>query len=302
MPHLRLAPDRPLDLRLTLGPLRHGLWDPTARLGAAELWRASRTPEGPATLHLRWDGRTVEASTWGPGAAWELAHLPQLLGETDRPGDLVPRHGIVAELVRRHPGLRLTRTDRVVEGVVPAVIEQKVTGLEAHRVWSGLVRRFGAAAPPSDRGDAPVRLPPEPSVLAALPYHAFHPLGLERRRAEVLRTVGRAAGALEATRELDADAARARLTALPGIGLWTAAEALRVARGDPDAVSLGDYHLPRLVGWLLAGERDADDARMLELLEPYRGQRARVVALLEHAGWQPPRRAPRLAPRAIAGL
>ena len=98
------------------------------------------------------------------------------------------------------------------------------------------------------------------------------------------------------------EAAMRRLTAIPGIGPWTAAEALRVATGDPDLVSLGDYHLPSLVAWALVGEARADDQRMLELLEPYRGQRGRVVRLLEASGIQVPRFGPRMALRSIAGL
>ena len=233
MPRLRLTPLGPLDLRLTLGPLRHGRYDPTIRLTATELWRASRSPHGPVTLHLRWDGRAVEAAAWGPGAEWELAHLPELVGETDRPRDLVPRHDVVTELVRRLPGLRMCRTNRVVEALVPGVLEQKVVGLEAHRVWSALVRRYGAAAPTADAAGPPVRLPPDPATLGGLPYYAFHPLGLERRRAEVLGRVGRSALALEAVVPLRLDQAEARLRLLPGIGPWTAAEALRVACGDP---------------------------------------------------------------------
>ncbi len=89
------------------------------------------------------------------------------------------------------------------------------------------------------------------------------------------------------------------LLAIPGVGPWTAGEVGRAALGDPDAVSVGDYHLPSLVAWLLAGERRADDARMLELLEPYRGQRGRVIRLLEAAGTWPPRRGPRMPARSI---
>jgi 3-methyladenine DNA glycosylase/8-oxoguanine DNA glycosylase len=93
--------------------------------------------------------------------------------------------------------------------------------------------------------------------------------------------------------------AYARLMAVPGIGPWTAAEVGVRALGDPDAVSVGDFHLPNLVAFALAGEPRANDARMLELLEPYRGQRARVIRLLELSAIRPPRYGPRLSPRRL---
>jgi 3-methyladenine DNA glycosylase/8-oxoguanine DNA glycosylase len=137
-------------------------------------------------------------------------------------------------------------------------------------------------------------------VLAALPYWAYHPLGLERRRADVIRRVASRASWLEAAAALSPSDAMARLRSLDGVGPWTMAETLRTASGDPDAVSVGDYHLPSLVGWALAGERRADDARMLQLLEPYAGQRARVARLLELSGLRTPRRGPRMPARDIA--
>ncbi|MDH3729946.1 MAG: DNA-3-methyladenine glycosylase 2 family protein, partial [Acidimicrobiia bacterium] len=88
--------------------------------------------------------------------------------------------------------------------------------------------------------------------------------------------------------------AAARLTALPGIGEWTASQVVQVVLGDPDSVMVGDYKLPSFVTWNLAGEPRGDDARMLELLEPYRGHRARVVRLLKAGGESPPRYGPRL--------
>lgn len=298
---LTISLDRPLDLERTLAPLRHGPSDPTIRLTAAELWRASRTPVGPASLHLRVEGRTVLARSWGPGADWELAGLPDLIGQDDHPEALRPAHPLVAELARRFAGVRLTRTGRMVEALLPAVCEQKVTGLEARRTYQGLIRAFGEPAPEPPGGPG-LLLPPAPERLAHLPYHAFHPLGLERRRAEVLQRIGAHAEALEAAVAMAPDAARARLMVVPGIGPWTAAEATRVALGDPDAVSLGDYGQPALVAWALAGEREADDARMLELLAPYPGQRARVITLLELGRSRPPRRGPRLAARRIEAL
>jgi 3-methyladenine DNA glycosylase/8-oxoguanine DNA glycosylase len=292
---------RPLDLVRTLAPLRHGTYDPTIRLVGTEVWRASRTPTGMSTLHARLAGATVEAEAWGPGAAWELDHLPELLGETDRPDALTARHPLVADLVRRFPGVRLTRTGRVVEALVPGVIEQKITGLEAARIYRRLVRTYGSPAP-GPGASAGLLVPPEPRRLATLPYHAYHPLGLEQLRADVLRRIGALAARLEASLAEGPEQARARLQAVAGIGPWTAAEATRIALGDPDAVSVGDFHLPSLVAFSLAGETEADDERMLELLEPYRGQRARVLRLLELGGRSAGRRAPRMAARTIEHL
>ena len=143
-------------------------------------------------------------------------------------------------------------------------------------------------------------MPPSPEALRGLPYHAFHPLGVERRRADVIRRAAARAAWLEAAR--DAAEASRRLMALPGIGPWSAAEVVRSAFGDPDAVSVGDYHVPNIVAWALAGEPRADDARMLELLEPYRGQRGRVQRYLEVGRITAPRYGPRLAPRDIATI
>jgi 3-methyladenine DNA glycosylase/8-oxoguanine DNA glycosylase len=301
VPSLTFQPRGPLDLVRTLAPLRHGPYDPTIHLAHSDLWRAMRTPMGPVTLHLHHDGHRVTADAWGPGADWQLEAVPDLLGENDDPTALRPAHPLIARLARQLVGVRLPRTRRMVEALIPAVLEQKVSGVEAQRVYGRLVRTFGELGPHGDGGPE-LYVSPDPERLASLPYFAFHPLGLERRRAEVLRRIGVHAAALEAAVALSGPAARAQLMRLPGIGPWTAAEATRLAMGDPDAVSLGDYHLPALVSWALAGEHRADDDRMLEVLAPYEGQRARVVRLLELGATGPPRRGPRLPARSIEGL
>jgi 3-methyladenine DNA glycosylase/8-oxoguanine DNA glycosylase len=260
--------------------------------------RASRTPDGPASVRLAMSGSEVLAEAWGPGAAWAMETLPDLLGARDDPSRLQPRHRLVAELVRRLPGLRLPRTGTVMDVLVPTVLGQKVTSLEADRAYRALVRRFGEPAP----GPLGLGLAPAPAKLARLPYYDLHPLGIERRRTDTLRVAAGAAAQLEAIIHLPPAEGRRRLQSLPGVGAWTAAETTRLALGDPDAVSIGDYHVPTLVAFALAGERRGDDARMLELLEPYRGQRARVVRLLELSGLHPPRRGPRMAPRSIAAI
>ena len=286
----------PLDLATTLGPLAHGRGDRTIRIGRSEAWMAFRTDAGPATLRVVIAGDSLQATAWGDGASAAIDGAPALVGEEDEPGRLVARDSVVRDLQRRHPGLRLARTGRVFQALLPAVLEQKITGTEAFRIYAALLRAHGEPAP----GPGDLRLPPAPAILAEMPYHAFHPLGLERRRAEVVRRAAGRAPWLEAAGSA-AEAGR-RLRSLPGIGAWTEAEVLRCAFGDPDAVSVGDYHIPNSVAWALAGEPRGTDARMLELLEPYRGQRGRVQRLLEVGRITAPRYGPRMAPRRIAAI
>jgi len=291
----------PLDLSRTLAPLSRGPGDPTIRLGAGRAWWATRTPDGPAAIALehRGDGR-LHAEAWGPGADWVLAGVPALLGLDREPAPIPAGHPLVARLAARIPGVRIPRTRAVVASLVPAILEQKVTGLEARRAWLGLIRVHGEQAP-GPRGWR-LRLAPDAATLAGLPYYAYHPLGVERRRAELIRRVAARAAWFEAIADLPLAEGYARLTAVPGIGPWTAAEVGVRALGDEDAVSVGDFHLPNLVAFALAGEPRGTDQRMLELLEPYRGRRARVVRLLESSGLRAPRYGPRLSGRGIQDL
>jgi 3-methyladenine DNA glycosylase/8-oxoguanine DNA glycosylase len=285
----------PIDLRLTLAPLVRGRGDPTTRFLRGTFQRASRTPEGPAAEVISLTPEGIRVQAWGPGAGWLVAAMPDLVGVDDDPSVLVPHQPLVAEISRRLAGLRLGRTGAILEALVPAVLEQKVTGAQAQRGFAGLVRALGEPAP----GPLGLRLPPAPSALATLPYYGYHPFGIERRRADTVRRVAREAGRLEALARLPASAVQAALMALPGIGPWSAAEVAARALGDPDAVSVGDFHLAHLVCWALAGEPRGTDERMLDLLEPYRGQRGRVIRLLEASGIRAPAYGPRLAVRRI---
>lgn len=294
----RLTLRGPLDLPTTLSPLAHGRGDRTIRIGSSEVWLAVRTPSGPATVRIVIDGHDrLRATGWGNGAADALDGLPALVGELDEPERFVARHPVVRRLQRAHRGLRMPRTGRILHALVPSILEQKVTGTEAFRSYAALLRAHGEPAP-GPAGD--LLLPPDATILAHLPYHALHPLGIERRRADTLRRAAARADWLEAP-STAAEAGR-RMRSIPGIGPWTAAEVLRSAFGDADAVSVGDYHIPNTVAWALAGEARATDARMLELLEPYRGQRGRVQRLLEVGGVVAPRFGPRMAPRRIATI
>ncbi len=305
----RFATAAPIDLRLVLGIHGRGGLDPTLRFSRdGSAWRATRTPAGPATIRLVPDGDGLRAEAWGPGAAWAIQQAPELVGADDDPGDFAERVAgvpLLRELARRMPGLRIGHTRRVLEALVPAIIEQKVTGSEAWTSYVALVRRHGEPAPgpwPASRRPSPLRIPPSPETLAGLPGYAYHPLGLERRRADAIRGAAAHASRLEECADLQLADAYARLRALPLVGPWTAAEVGLRALGDPDAVSLGDFHLPHVVCWALAGEPRGSDARMLELLAPFTGHRARVIRLLEAGRVAAPRRGPRMPGRDIRGL
>ncbi|MEP7361025.1 MAG: DNA-3-methyladenine glycosylase 2 family protein [Chloroflexota bacterium] len=286
------------DPALTLGTLWWGPGDLVMTLAPGQAARAMRVASGPATVELAWGADWASARAWGAGASEALDLVPGLIGELDDASALVAAHPIVAELARRNTGLRLTRGAPVFEMLVNSIVGQKVTGLEARRSQRMLLRRFGEVAP----GPFDLVLPPAPETLAHTPYWAFHTLGLERRRADTIRAAAAIAPRLDEIRGMSSADASHRLQSVPGVGPWTAAETMRLALGDPDAVSVGDYNLPKQVCWVLANERDGDDARMLELLEPYAGQRARVVLLIERSGLRPARRAPRYSPRQIAGM
>jgi 3-methyladenine DNA glycosylase/8-oxoguanine DNA glycosylase len=291
----------PVDVRLVLSVHRRGPRDPAYRVsGDGAVWRTSRTPDGPGTLRVTArpagpDAQTViSAAAWGPGAGWLLGSLPSLLGAADDPAGFAPAHPVLRELSRRHPGARVGRSGRVLEALVPAVLEQKVVSLEAHRAWRWLLLRFGDPAP----GPAPagMRVFPAAGTWPRIPSWDWHRAGVEAVRARTIAAAARSAGRVEEILAMPAADADRRLRALPGIGPWTSAEVRQRACGDADAVSVGDYHLPAAVGWALAG-RVVDDAGMLELLAPYRGHRYRAARLIELGGARPPRRGPRMPVR-----
>jgi len=290
----RIELEHPVDLRRTVFPLIRGTGDPTARVDGATVWRAVRTPDGPATIRFGQSARaTIDVQAWGPGAEHAItAAAPRMIGVFDDPTKFVPRDAVVAQAWRDHRAVLLTRADPF-PVLVAAVLEQKVTGIEARTAWRELVRMTADQAP----GDRGLTLPPDPERVASLPSWQLTRLGVTGRRAATLREVARHPRKLAALTDAPLEEARAWLGRLPGVGPWTVTEVARLALGDPDAVSVGDFHLPNIVVWALAGEARGDDARMLHLLEPYLGQRGRVQVLLEASGISAPRFGPRLEPR-----
>jgi 3-methyladenine DNA glycosylase/8-oxoguanine DNA glycosylase len=300
MPTRKIVPEAgPLDLSRTLGPMMRGPSDPTSRVVGGEVWRSARTPDGPVTLHLRSEpSGSVRVEAWGWGADWALERAPDLIGAHDAAEDFVPLHPVVAEARRRFPGLRVPRNRDITRTLIAAILEQKVTAIEAMRAWKGCVRLSPEPAP----GPMGLLLPPNPTTIAQTPYFALHPAGIARRSAELLRAVCASADALELLADVPAPAARSHLEAIPGVGPWTSAQIALLCLGDADAVSVGDYHMPHTVCWALAREPRGTDGRMLELLQPYSGHRGRVQMLLKVAGIQAPRFGPKTQPADIRGL
>jgi 3-methyladenine DNA glycosylase/8-oxoguanine DNA glycosylase len=315
---LHWRPPFPVDARTVLAVHRRGPRDPAFRIDdTGAIWRTSLTPAGPGTLQVvsrRPDapapdapapgagppgadeaGPLITATAWGPGASWLLQMLPAMLGAGDEPETFAPAHRLLREMARRRRGLRVGRSGRVLEALVPAVLEQKVVGLEAHRAWRLLLVRFGEPAP----GPVPagMRVFPAPATWAAIPSWDWHAAGVEAVRARTIAGAARVPGRIEEILAMTPADADRRLRALGGIGPWTSAEVRQRACGDADAVTVGDYHLPAAVGWALAGQV-VDDAGMLELLAPYAGHRHRATRLVELSGIRPPRRGPRLGVRA----
>lgn len=288
-------PGRPLDLHRTLAPLRRGAGDPAYLLDADNaLWRAVRTPDGPGTLRLasrRGEG-AVLGQAWGPGADWLLDRIPRLCGDDDRADGFVPAHPVLASSLARNPGWRIARAEALMEVLVPSILEQKTTGRQARASWRALVRAYGEPAP----GPVPAGLtvPPDPATWARIPSWEWHRAGVEPARSRAVVTACGNAGRLEQTMALGTEVADTRLRTIPGIGVWTSAETRQRSHADPDAVSVGDYHLAHVVGVALTGHR-VDDAGMLELLAPYAGHRYRVTRLIEMSGVAQPRYGPRLA-------
>lgn len=294
-------PPHPLRLMRTVGSLMRGPKDPTMLVDGTTLWRASRTPEGVATLALRQASDGVHATAWGAGAEWALAQLPALCGaDDDASGFDVSSlteagYPFLEDVARRTIGLRLTRTDLIFDSLASAVIEQKVTSFQAFGAWRVLITRFGERAPgPTPR---PMFAPPTIDGWRLIPSWAWHRAGVEPPQSRaIVRAAERGQRISDVVLAAQTGAERDRiLTSLPGIGVWTSAETRIRALGDPDAVSVGDYHLAHEVGFALTGAR-VDDDGMLELLAPWAGHRHRVIRLILASGVREARRGPRLAP------
>jgi 3-methyladenine DNA glycosylase/8-oxoguanine DNA glycosylase len=289
-------------MHYVLSPLRRGKLDPTFhQLSEDLIWRGVQTPLGAATVRVQQDAEAVRGQAWGPGAEWVLESLPRLLGADDDPGEFQPQHRALQRLQKKYAGLRLGATGLVMESLIPAILEQKVTSREAHQSFRHLVIDHGEPAP-GPGADHGLWVQPSPDRLRTITSWEWTQLGVGPTRAATLaRVLGQTSLIERASSMSPADLDR-RLTAISGVGVWTSAETRARSHGDADAVSFGDFHLSRNIGWALVGE-PVDDDGLEEILSPYVGNRLRVQRLVEIAGIRLPRRGPRRTlPNHLPGL
>jgi 3-methyladenine DNA glycosylase/8-oxoguanine DNA glycosylase len=294
---LRWHPGGPFDLLQTIGILLRGHGDPSIRTTPDGVWMAFTTPAGPATLRLAAGPRAAQAvdvQAWGPGAADAVGSVPRLLGSDDdwsafdEPMFHATLPRMVAEARRRNPAVRLPATGRMIDALVPTILEQKVTVLEARRGYRYLMYRFGTAAPGAGTvAPANLLLQPTPGQWLRIPSWEWHKAGVGPQRSAAVMRALRSAVALERLAALPAAEASAKMQTVSGIGVWTAAEVVQRTHGCPDSISVGDYHLAAYVGAALTGRR-TDDAGMLRLLAPWAGHRQRVVRMIGLSGFRKP--------------
>lgn len=280
-------------MKQTVTAFRIGSHDPTIEISDNDIWRTTVTPDGPATLHItNWRTHSPELETFGDGADWLHSRALDLLGASDVIPAITPVHEQVSIAQKKFGELRLGKSHTPYHELLPTVLGQRVTSIEAVRQWREIVQAFGSPAPGPH---SHIRTPPAPDVIASLPYHAFHRFGIERKRADTLISVARHFDFL--TRISREDSTPQKLTAqlmlIPGIGVWTAAVAGGLAFGDPDALLVGDFHVKNTVAYALTGRIRGTDEEMVKTMEPYNGQRHRVVRWLQLNGVRAPARGPR---------
>lgn len=285
------------NLAVTLHPFGIYPGDPTHRWLRPGFAKAVLTPEGPGAARLLWTGNgELLADVWGEGADWIAGRLPNWVGLHDDVAGFDPSlHPKVHQLWKRHGNFRMGALGTIWQELLLVIIGQRVTSQEAVRSWSQMCAKWGSAAPGPDG----LRLPPTPEVLRTLHYSDLHRVGIERRRAEALLLAAKRSNRLEEAAAMNTEDAIARLSALPGLGAWTATATLVITNGDPDLVMLGDYGMPTLVNYFFTGDATRlppepdGDRIMLEHLAPWNGHRQRIMKLLMASSVSVPRRAPR---------
>jgi AraC family transcriptional regulator, regulatory protein of adaptative response / DNA-3-methyladenine glycosylase II len=255
--------------------VRDGVYARSFRLDGVTGWlQVQARPES--------DALTLRVASDSPRALLPVA------GRVSRMFDLGADVRGIARVLRRDPLLasRLPRAGVRVPGAwdpfeagVRAILGQQISVAAAHTLAARLVRAFGEPLRANGAPESITHVFPTPDALAGADLSGF---GLTRARAATLR--GFAAAIAERRLVLDAPRATdelvAALTALPGIGEWTAQYLAMRALGEPDAFPASDLGVRKA---LARGSSRPSVAQVLERAERWRPWRAyAVIALWSH--------------------
>jgi AraC family transcriptional regulator of adaptative response / DNA-3-methyladenine glycosylase II len=189
------------------------------------------------------------------------------------------RDPLLSRVLRQSPGLRVPGAWDGFELAVRAILGQQVSVKGATTLAGSLVETFGEKLPGGIEQDGLTHLFPRPERLA----HAdVASIGMPRKRGEAIRALARAVceGSIRLTPDLALDAARESLTALPGIGPWTAEYIAMRALRAPDAFPSGDLVLRRVAA---GGGKPLTERALVQRSESWRPWRSYAVIALWRA-------------------
>lgn len=304
----RIPANGPYDLDSTFYLLSMGTADPCLqRDSPTQLRYTLHTPAGPAGVKVRHKGEELQVTTFGPdgnntGAEWLIPHLPNLLGVNYQP-PTIEQPTKLARIAKEYGGMRIIRLPAISTRLVQIILQQLVSFRDACHSWRKLVHKYGTPVP----NEPDLYFPPSPDVLKKLVSHQFIECGalprLGQTVVECMKRAGRIEKLWNAGNDEDQEAGDAAdrtcelLEKLPGIGPWTIGFLRGAGLSDADAVIPGDYSHPKQVAHFFGASeeqaRQAEDAKMLELLEPYRPHRFYVLSLIIKGSSRLPRRGPK---------
>jgi 3-methyladenine DNA glycosylase/8-oxoguanine DNA glycosylase len=257
---------------------RLGQFDPTASLDADCFRKAFFYRGEPAAIEICRAERGLHICAYGSFADELLAETIAGLAHDDGYAAFATPDTGVLRLHTLHPGLRLLRVPWLYDITCSAILQQRVRTVDAMREWRRIALRWGTPAP------LRLRAFPPAEVLAQVPMFALESIGIDAKRARTLLAFARESRLVSIKPSTAFTDLRKYLLRIPGIGPWTTESVMGYGAGDTDAAIPGDLHLPRVVCYALAGEERGSDDRMMELLEPFRGDRFRIIRLIGAAG------------------
>lgn len=248
----------------------------TALLVRVEQWG----PPSRAELHITLVGREARSSAARRAADQLLARVLGAYTPVRAFYGVARSDPFLAEPARRLRGLRVAGAFDLWEALATAVFSQQVNLRLAYSIRRELAERYGRRA----RFDGELYVAfPRPGRIAREPLARLRQLRLSQAKAETLQRTARlfASGKL-----MDAELAQrsdehviAELTAIKGIGRWTAEVGLMRGLARPDAFPAADLGVVKYLARELSGQgAPSDEATMRRFAERWRPHRALALA------------------------